>query len=274
MPVMTEHTRLNTTKVLLIGESRSPHCRCLLESLSQCDVSSGRTIREVIEFERESQPDLIVIYQGVPDEYPHDEVQRLIATWPLTPCVVCFGPWCESIGRTEQVWPVGWCVSLKSSGERIRRELNRASVGFWPLPPTASRDEAFGQQTTDSLEQLASLPALRVHIAGDDRHLAAFAADLLSAVGLAVNAPGDPDVLLILATVPDSARCDETRQRIARYAPEPVVIVASDLSTERDAQQWHEACSARMISQVRLMDDLTGELVHLRMNTQRQSGAA
>ncbi len=89
-------------------------------------------------------PDLVVVCQSWPDEFSSVEVSACLGHWPLTQWVVCFGSWCESDGRTRDIWPIGLRVPARAAVSRLQRVWEIVRGGRpEPLPVTASRDEAF-----------------------------------------------------------------------------------------------------------------------------------
>jgi len=93
-------------------------------------------------------PDLVVISQDWPDQYPAEDVHELIALCPLARIICCFGPWCDSDGRTRSIWPLAVRVSPEMFAARFEREWEQVGganpAGGPPaLPLTASRTEIF-----------------------------------------------------------------------------------------------------------------------------------
>lgn len=90
-------------------------------------------------------PELIIILQAWPDQLSVQEVEELISLCPLARIVCCFGPWCDSDGRTRSIWPLGVRVPAAAFASRFEHELalmsHRREGG--PLPLTASRTEIF-----------------------------------------------------------------------------------------------------------------------------------
>lgn len=89
-------------------------------------------------------PDLVIVCQSWPDEFPAREVTTALGRWPLALWVCCYGAWCASDGRTRSIWP----ISVRAPVDEAENRLNHV----WrvlteqrgePLPLTASRDEAF-----------------------------------------------------------------------------------------------------------------------------------
>lgn len=97
-------------------------------------------------------PDLVIVCQHWSDEYGEADVQRLLVSFPLARLVCCYGLWCESDGRTRDVWPLSVRVPARCAAERIGRELEVIVGTRAPLPLTASRDEIFLFDAAGSIE--------------------------------------------------------------------------------------------------------------------------
>lgn len=91
-------------------------------------------------------PDLVVVLEAWPDQFSEAEFHELLALCPLARIVCCFGPWCDSDGRTRTIWPLAVRVPAAAALGRLAQEFelleNRPSVAR-PLPLTASRAEIF-----------------------------------------------------------------------------------------------------------------------------------
>ena len=88
-------------------------------------------------------PDLVIVCQLCSDEFTEADVRRLLGLFPLARFVCCYGPWCESDGRTRDIWPLAVRVPARFAADRVRRELEVIQGVRPPLPLTASRDEIF-----------------------------------------------------------------------------------------------------------------------------------
>ena len=89
-------------------------------------------------------PDLIVVVQSWPDEVTRQEIDRLSRFAPLARWVVCCGAWCESDGRTRDLWPLAVRVPLRSAMSRLQHEWRLlCGENVAPLPMSASREETF-----------------------------------------------------------------------------------------------------------------------------------
>lgn len=87
--------------------------------------------------------DLIVVYQNRPDEFLRSEVDRLFSAAVLTRIVCVYSSWCESDGRTRDVWPFAVRVPIDRAEKRLQQEVSVLLGEREPLPATASRDESF-----------------------------------------------------------------------------------------------------------------------------------
>ncbi|MGQ0632977.1 MAG: hypothetical protein ACT4QC_00040 [Planctomycetaceae bacterium] len=115
----------------------------------------------------EKTPQLVVVVQAWPDQFTSGDVIELLTHFPLARLVCCQGPWCDSDGRTRDLWPAACRVPLEIAPSRIAREIaligqaldaatvpslragDRAPPAWLPL--TASRGEIFEARFSDSL---------------------------------------------------------------------------------------------------------------------------
>lgn len=178
---------------LLVGDITSPHFRDVYEELQSSvagdEPSNGPLLQSVgtltaaIELLSQSAatPDRVLVYQSFPYEFSADDVEVLIGRLPLARWVICFSPWCESLGRSEQIWPIGWCVPLRGAIAKIRQTQAAHQSEVAPLPPTASRDEAFAS----SVQALWRQPcgAFSFRVTGDDRAAECVIRNLLEQLG-------------------------------------------------------------------------------------------
>ena len=104
------------------------------------DVTSIRN-----QFAADEFPDLMIVLQSWSNEYSTQDVNSLLAFAPLARVVVCYGAWCESDGRNQNIWPLSVRVPIWSAKSRIQREwqLIRFPGEQAPLPWSASREEIF-----------------------------------------------------------------------------------------------------------------------------------
>jgi hypothetical protein len=143
-------TLARSTNLLVIGDFFSPTMtplRLSVERLVQsgCDARFAVGVVEIAARSRDDGwfPELVIVCQHGPDEFPESDVHRLIGLFPLARLISCYGPWCASDGRTRDIWPLAVRVPVAAAAERVRRELDVLAGRRPPLPLTASRDEIF-----------------------------------------------------------------------------------------------------------------------------------
>jgi hypothetical protein len=136
--------------ILVIGEFFSPVMKpvrvCvegLVEAGSDLRLSPGVPQRAARADGSEWFPDLVVVCQHWPDEFTEQDVRRLLTLCPLARVACAYGPWCQSDGRSRDIWPLAVRVPAAAAPDRIRRELDVIAGRLRPLPLTASRDEVF-----------------------------------------------------------------------------------------------------------------------------------
>jgi hypothetical protein len=272
------HRPLIEIDVLLIGDIASPRFDEVLLELplnasSLCENSSCRNAREAIERldAHHESPQLVLVYQSYPDEYPRADVEQLIGRLPLSRFVVVFGPWCESIGRTEQVWPIGWCVPLLHSPVRLQRELASLADNQPPMPATTSRDEAFAASVKSAFgnglgtkDQLDNGRRLTARVTGTDREFVECIRETITTLGLQLvgnlesemparnGVPADIDVLAV--SLADKWACQAVARRRAE-SPTTCLIVSSDLATPNDVASLLAAGADHVIGQLQFAQE-------------------
>lgn len=151
-------TSLPTTG-LSLGRSDWPEFQPLWRDL-QIATSQTRWIAAstALDFlERPSPKDALefaVVWQTWSDEYPPDQILRLLAVLPLCRVVCVTGPWCEADQRTRRHWPAALPVPWWRAARRFQAELANFSDGRGP-PWTAAREEVWlweqSQQSHDRI---------------------------------------------------------------------------------------------------------------------------
>jgi hypothetical protein len=170
--------------VLILGDADRAEMRPLADWLNEHVGSMARRVfvREFSDMINESAaeefPDLIVVLQSWSNEYSAGDANRLLAFAPLARVVVCYGAWCESDGRNQNVWPLSVRVPIWSARQRIEREwqLIQSAVDQSPLPWSASREEIFA---ADHRPSAIWLEPQRVLIDSPDPAYQQFLRDLL-----------------------------------------------------------------------------------------------
>jgi len=259
---------------VLAGEFLPENIAVCLSELQELRIVRTPALSEALHWLDSSaaEPDLVVAVQSVPHEFPASQVERLIGRLPLTRQVVAFGPWCESLCRTEQIWPVAWCVPIRHAPMRIAREIRDLRAGRAPLPATASRDEAFARDAAAGCwSRLASMLPAMVLLDVEDRWLGDYLAELLTAWGISnVRRIGPDDVPAaarsamsgrVLHVIAASTATPSLVQRVrtARQAcPLDSIAVAVDLATPDDQRALGQAGATVVLSQFRLAEELSG----------------
>lgn len=168
MNAATANTQVN---VLLVGDTSTPDLagvgvtvRALVAGASLRTVDSVVDLGRVLE--EDWSPEVVIVAQNWPDEYPTTEVQSLMRALPLARFYCCYGPWCDSDGRTRDLWPLAIRIPAASAGARLQRELP-SLLPSRPLPWTASRSEIFDDFCARPASQ--RLSSLRVSLMSPDR---------------------------------------------------------------------------------------------------------
>jgi len=251
-------------RTILIAHSASPEFPSLREMVASVAPSSSNEAANRESFRTASTlsdalaeikagwiPDLVLVYQGVPDEFPQSQIDELIGLVPLVHFIVAFGPWCESIGRTEQRWPIAWCVPLRHLPTRLQQLIvARDSPG---LPATASRDEAFSA-TASRANCSVSSGKLTAAVFGDDRHFVQMVRDQLAASEIRI-VEREPDYILLSAS--QLSRWTESRLRQLREEfPDAERFLLCDLLTPGQVERL-EGNGVKPLSQLRFAEEFS-----------------
>ena len=140
--------RLVNPRIIILGEVGTKEMRGVLASV--CDVFRGSALScYPVPAEKELvsnsgiEPNLVVVCQSYPDQFNRQDVQSLLRRFPLSRFVCCFGLWCESDGRSRDIWPRGTRVPVRLARQRLLQERAVLAGRREGLPLTAGRDEAF-----------------------------------------------------------------------------------------------------------------------------------
>lgn len=130
--------------ILLVGEFQRSEMSPVREWINS--LGSSASILQVSQLSDATAelPDLVVVCQSWPDEFPASEVSAALGRWPLAQWVCCYGAWCDSDGRSRLTWPLSVRVPAHEAARRLGHvwQIVCKQRGE-PLPITASRDEAF-----------------------------------------------------------------------------------------------------------------------------------
>jgi hypothetical protein len=90
-------------------------------------------------------PELVVICQTWSDQFSADEIQGLIAWLPFARLICCYGPWCDSDGRTRDLWPLAVRIPAAQGLSVVAAALRELQVpGGLTAPSPGSRLPARG----------------------------------------------------------------------------------------------------------------------------------
>lgn len=133
-----------------------PIGRLLGKLPASAQVRTTQSVDELAALVESDVPDLLVVWQEWPDEFPACEVARLFDLLPVSRWVCCYGPWCLADGRNRDIWPPATRVPWSRAESRIRQELSVLRGEHAPLPLTAGRDEVFAYDVDRSDGELSS----------------------------------------------------------------------------------------------------------------------
>jgi len=243
--------------ILLIGDVAGPAFAPIQQQLVSGNARHAAALSAALDLvDVESfSPDFVVVWQGVPDEYPRSQAEQLIGRIPLARWVVVFGPWCESIGRTEQLWPVAWSVPLRHAATRIQSELRQLKTGASPLSATMSRDETFAALHAIPAADRLKDRILTARISGDDRAFCEFLGDGLAAMGIELTRNNDASLQILHVSVPDT-EIGDTLRACRIQSPDSRIVVISELMTPRTEQSILAAGADVTFTQLRCLTEL------------------
>lgn len=246
---------------LLIGHWDAPAVSRLRAGLAPASIAIDIPAAQALIQSGACDPDRIVVWQSIPHEYPAGDVQELIGALPLAHWMVIFGPWCESIGRTEGLWPAGWCVPLRTALTRLNSRRLLSATGDHdqaPVPATVSRDEAFALLVEWSrMNQLDR--GRRVWIQGDEVVWSGCVMDIVRAAGFQGPDDTSPDLVLLLSTQADESLLNRVQASRRRF-PQARLLVVSDLARTCDEPALRAAGADAILSPLYFAEELQDAL--------------
>lgn len=246
---------------LLIGHWDAPALTSLRMRLSPGTIATDIPAAQALIQSGACQPDRVFVWQSIPHEYPAGDVQELIGTLPLAHWMVVVGPWCESIGRTEGLWPAGWCVPLRTALTRLNsRRLLAAAMDLdqAPVPATVSRDETFALLVEWSRMDHPDR-GRRVWIQGDDAIWSGCVTDLVRAAGFQGPDDENPDLVLLLSTQADESLRNRVQASRRRF-PQAQLLVVSDLARTCDEPALRAAGADAILSSLYFAEEFQDAL--------------
>jgi hypothetical protein len=239
-------------KVWIVGDASRAEMRAVLERLPAVlpNVApvhcADLTAVESQARQADALPDLLLVCESWPDEFPGDHVTRLLAATPLARVVCLAGAWCEATGRTRSHWPPALRVPIWAGWQRIEAELCvlRGELPAWPW--TATRDEVwlttsevcrdFGSLATNGIEaekvsgtlgSVPDTPTIRIEIV--DAALAKWFSEEFGRHGWSVTSDAAATVSWVLLSAEPSgdAVLPEIAARCRQVAPARVLAITT-----------------------------------------------
>jgi hypothetical protein len=250
---VTEHH----PSVLIVGDATRTEMQAALQRLA--DVLPGVALsfcRDVAAVEvslasTSQHPELVLVCESWPDEFPATHASRLLTVLPLSRFVCLCGYWCESAGRTRSHWPPALRVPVWDAWSRIEGELQVLSGKRAALPWTATRDECVLDAAVPVLSP--SSAAQRVSVRGQVRveiYDSALNAELIlqlqsSGWNVVSNPDTSVDMVLVSAEPASTILCAVISERCRAVAPASVWAV-----TTWPLPEWTEQLRAAGVQRV------------------------
>jgi hypothetical protein len=256
---------------LIIGDALSAEMRPAVECLTRC-VVAVQYATDVDTAARISRgegcpPDLCLVCQHWPDEYPRADVERLLGLLPLTRFICAYGAWCASDGRTRDVWPPAVRIPSQLAPARIERELSVVRSENGPLPPTASRDEAYDFDHPDRWKQRPPNATSRVSLHVRDFELARVLKDVLHEAGHDVvaqfgasEAVGRQVAAALWDVDPWSEQTCAEISGFRERSPETAVVVLMGMPTADCVHALQNAGASAVVSKLTPLADVLGTI--------------
>jgi CheY-like chemotaxis protein len=133
--------------ILWLGDARRPEFRPAERVLVELGaLRQAADARQAIEAmaEGSSTPDVIVVAQAYPGQFPPAELDGLRRRAPLARVVLLLGSWCEGEMRSGRPSPGVIRIYWHQAPARSERQLRRILAGrdsIWDLPATATEEE-------------------------------------------------------------------------------------------------------------------------------------
>ncbi len=132
-------------------------------------------------------PALTIVLQNYPDEYPRDDVNRLIGHLLFGRVLCVQSSWCVSTGRTHDVWPIVSRVPSGSAIPVVSQALKDIALQIAPMLPMAASEDVFAHRQALSVQEHLSCRALCIC---SDRSLQKTASAMLIQAGFPVSTDG------------------------------------------------------------------------------------
>ncbi len=232
----------------------------------------------------EGRPQVIVIAQSRPGQFPVAHVERLHSTSPMSRLVALLGSWCEGEMRTGHPWPGVIRVMWHQWRPRMIPQLSDRSgiqPELWTLPRTASVAEQMARATEVAWPRHAGLIAVHARTLRDYQAISLPCAD----VGYATHwvLPDKPTHAAgVTAAIVDGVAgagptLDRLKDIAKRTAPAPVIAVLDYVRRqdyERALAAGVSAVIAKPVLSYDLLWHLDDILGHPELDTQGHRAAS
>ena len=269
-------------RVLLIGDVDSAEMRPLRESLARqfsarvvCSLREQNLLAEradhiagdlrhvptledaaVLVSRDNWVPDLVIVCQHWPDEFPAADFERLLALLPLARWICCCGAWCESDGRNRDLWPLAVRTTARTIDVRLAVELAVLRGERPPLPMTASRDETF---EFDAAASLAGFAGRDVDVITPDPAFRSLLRELVRAGGGTLWSAGTGSPEAVLWDVDPWAADHLARIAAFRAAhPQCEVVPLMGLAHPEDVDALRALGTAEPVTKLTAVQQLAG----------------
>jgi CheY-like chemotaxis protein len=162
-PQNSLHSIQRQPRVVVIGRTQAVECAELLLWLRQSAllrlVGTFSTIAEACaDASTESSPfDIAIVLQSTSDEYTAAGANKLIGSMLFGRVMCCYGPWCQSDGRSHDIWPVSTRIPLSTARAVLSGELAGFQTDQPALLPLSAAEEVFAHRMmTQSWAQAAT----------------------------------------------------------------------------------------------------------------------
>jgi hypothetical protein len=200
-------------------------------------------------------PDILIVLQQHPDHASPQQVRVLLNAFPLVRLIVCCSAWCESDGRSRDLWPAACRVPEHLLLHRLRRELASVRGDSPPLPLTADRDECWEYDFTADPTPLGR--SLGVAVSTPDADVAEWVGAALSAVGCRHVDGCDESVdVLLFDADPWSAERAATLSAILTSYPELPIVALVGYPRAADEQVLLEAGARNVVAKLSPLSEL------------------
>jgi len=255
--------------ILLLGDTDRPEFREARDALTRSGRVIGFPRPEAAEAALQQQrlvPEVIVVAQSYPAQFPYEAIDRLRRLAPLARVLVLLGSWCEGEMRTGQAWPgvvrTYWHQWRPRSANQLAL-MGRGARSAWALPVTATEEERLLLTTAEPAAKRQGLIAIRTHSFETADWLAAACRSCgLATVWLRPPRPARVDGPTAVLFDGSDARDEEMREieRLSTlFAPVPVIALL-DFPRIGTYRRVRGAGAAAVVSKPFHVEDLFWEL--------------